>query len=76
MNAVILLSSVFTVRRPIRSGGKTGAQLSGGQATGVGRAAQLVFASVLGERAGVDRIEADLVDQLLGHRALRLFVIA
>jgi hypothetical protein len=33
-----------------------------------------VLASAFGERAGIDRIEADLVDQLR-HRSLRLLVV-
>src|SRR5262249_50226325 len=57
------------------SGSEAGPQLRAGQSLGVGRCAGLVLGSYFRMRAGVDRVEADLVDQLR-HGALRVFVVA
>src|SRR5215207_211656 len=54
--------------------GKVGAQLFGVQAFGIRRASRLMLAATLCKRAGVDRVETDLVDQLR-HRSLRLLVV-
>src|SRR5207253_5856626 len=59
----------------LRSGGEAGAQLRGGQALGVRSRSGLMLAPALRERAGVDSVEADLVDQLRDC-SLRLLVVA
>ena len=58
-----------------RSGCKAGAQLRGGHAQRVGRRPGLVLTPALRERAGVDRVEAELVDQPRDC-SLRLLVVA
>src|ERR671919_835551 len=58
-----------------RSVREAGAQLVGGQIRRVDGPARLVLATTLGERAGVNRVEADLIDQL-GHDPLGLLVVA
>ena len=59
----------------VSSPGKVSAQLRGREALRIRGRSHLVLTPALSERAGVDRIEADLVDQPR-HRLLRLLVIA
>ena len=56
-------------------GTKATAQLLGREIRGVHGASRLMFASALGKRAGVDRVEADLVHELR-HHPLGLVVVA